>query len=111
MTTDLHDLPTAIRTFIEATNRGDTDAFVAAFTTDAHLDDWGRGFDGHAGIRSWNRTDNIGKHARFDLVDTAPGDTPDSYVVTLTVSGGGYNGTGPMRFELRDGLIARLLIS
>jgi len=105
------ELPAAIRTFIDATNRGDSDAFVAAFTTDAHLDDWGRGFDGHAGIRSWDRTDNIGKRSRFGLVDVSLGETPDTYIVTLEVSGEGYNGTGPMRFELRDGLIARLLIS
>ncbi|GAA2016453.1 nuclear transport factor 2 family protein [Microbacterium ulmi] len=104
-------LPAAIRTFIDATNRGDSDAFVAAFASDAHLDDWGRGFDGHAGIRSWDRTDNIGKRAHFELVDATHGETPGSYVVTLTVTGDGYNGTGPMRFELRDGLIARLLIS
>lgn len=105
------ELPHAIHTFVEATNRGDSDAFVAAFTPDAHLDDWGRGFDGHDGIRSWDRTDNIGKHAHFEIVSTSPGDSPDTFIVTLTVSGGGYNGTGPMRFDLRDGLISRLLIS
>jgi hypothetical protein len=31
--------------------------------------------------------------------------------VTLTVSGDGFNGTGPLLFTLRDGLIARLVIS
>jgi len=105
------ELPHAIHAFVDATNRGDSDAFVAAFTSDAHLDDWGRGFDGHDGIRSWDRTDNIGKHSRFDIVGVALGESPDTYIVTLTVSGDGYNGTGPMRFELRDGLISRLLIS
>jgi ketosteroid isomerase-like protein len=105
------ELPAAIRAFVDATNRGDSDAFVAAFTPDAHLNDWGRGFDGHDGIRSWDRTDNIGKRTHFELVDATPGEKPDSYLVTLTVTGDGYNGTGPMRFEMRDGLIARLLIS
>lgn len=104
-------LPAAIRTFIDATNRGDSNAFVNAFTEDAHLDDWGRGFDGHDGIRSWNRTDNIGVNAHFDLVTLETGDGPDSYIVTLTVSGDGYNGTGPMRFQLRGGMIATLKIS
>lgn len=111
MTINLADLPAAIRTFIDATNRGDSDAFVAAFTTDAYLDDWGRGFDGRDGIRSWDRTDDIGKQTHFDLVDAAAGESADTYVVTLTVSGGGYNGTGALRLELRDGLIARLLVS
>ncbi|MEV2218909.1 hypothetical protein AB0E01_03420 [Nocardia vinacea] len=30
----------AIQTFIEATNRGDAEAFAAAFTHDADLNDW-----------------------------------------------------------------------
>ena len=108
--TDTH-LPASIRTFIDATNSADSDAFVAAFTADAYLNDWGREFHDHNGVRAWNRTDNIGVHAHFDLIDATPGEQPDSYIVTLRVSGDGYNGAGPMRFELRDNLIARLLIS
>jgi hypothetical protein len=40
-----------------------------------------------------------------------PGIAQGSYVVTLRVTGDGFNGTGPMNFELRDGQIARLRIS
>jgi ketosteroid isomerase-like protein len=104
------DLPAAIRTFIDATNAGDAEAFVAAFTADAYLNDWGREFHGHDGVRAWNRTDNIGVRAHFELVSATPGEHPEIQTVTLTVSGDGYNGTGPMRFELHGGLIARLLI-
>jgi hypothetical protein len=107
-----HDgLPAAIRTFVDATNAGDSDAFVAAFTPDASLDDWGRAFSGSDGIRSWNETDNIGVQAHFDVVSAAEGEEPGTWVVVLAVSGNGYNGTGPMTFTLRDGLIARLRIS
>ncbi|MEV1331358.1 nuclear transport factor 2 family protein [Micromonospora costi] len=105
------DLPGPIRSFIDATNRGDSDAFVAAFTDDAYLNDWGREFHGHDGVRSWDRTDNIGVQSHFDLVGIEPGTDPDSYVVTLTVSGNGFNGTGPMTFQLRDDRIASLRIS
>lgn len=105
------ELPGAIRAFIDATNRGDTEAFVAAFAPDASLNDWGREFTGHDGIRSGNRTDNIGVRAHFELVGIEPGDGPGAYTVTLTVAGDGYNGTGPMRFELRDDVISRLTIS
>ncbi|WP_433340064.1 nuclear transport factor 2 family protein [Streptomyces sp. CA-253872] len=104
-------LPDAIRAFVDATNTGDSDAFVAAFTADAYLNDWGREFHGHEGVRSWDSTDNIGVHSHFDVVSLAPGEGPDEHVVTLTVTGDGYNGTGPMRFTLRDGRIARLTIS
>ena len=108
---ELSDTPAAIRAFIDATNAGDSDAFVAAFTADATLDDWGRKFAGHAGVRDWDRTDNIGVQSHFDLLAIERGAEPDSYVATIRVRGNGYNGTGPMAFRLRDGLVASLRIS
>ena len=104
-------LPAPIKVFIDATNRGDTESFVAAFTDDAYLNDWGREFHGHDGVRSWDATDNIGVRSHFELVGVEPGKRDDEYVVTLTVSGDGFNGTGPMLFTVRDDLIARLEIS
>jgi ketosteroid isomerase-like protein len=106
-----HDLPAPIQRFVDATNRGDSEAFADAFTDDAYLNDWGREFHGRDGVLSWNRTDNIGVNAHFDVVDVAPGPDPDSVVVTMTVSGDGYNGTGPLLFGLRGDRIASLRIS
>src|SRR3954454_19019666 len=105
-----NELPEPIRTFIDATNRGDSQAFAEAFASDAYLSDWGREFHGREGVRAWDRTDNIGVKSHFELVDVALGPEPDRYVVTLKVTGDGFNGTGPMTFDLRDGLIARLVI-
>jgi hypothetical protein len=62
-------------------------------------------------VRAWNLTDNIGVRSRFELVSAEPGTTPDSYIVTLTVTGDGFNGTGPMDFGLRDRRIASPRIS
>ncbi len=104
-------VPAALRTFIDATNRGDSDAFVAAFTEDAVLDDWGRVFRGRAGIAAWNHSDNIGVGSRFELVGLEPTEDAGRVVATLTVTGGGYNGTGPMIFEFRGDRIARLVIA
>ena len=104
------EAPAGIRRFVEATNRGDTEGFVAAFTSDAHLDDWGRTFDGHDGVRSWDRTDNIGVQAHFELQDVEAGSGADEYVATIKVTGNGYNGTGPMTFVVRGELIAELRI-
>lgn len=104
-------VPAPIQAFIDATNSADSAAFAATFTPDAFLSDWGREFHGTTGVQAWNRTDNIGVHAHFDLIDITADPQPQSYTVTLKVSGDGYNGTGPMRFELRGDLIARLIIS
>jgi hypothetical protein len=103
-------LPDPIAAFVRATNDADPDAFAAAFTEDAELNDWGRVFHGRDGVRSWDGTDNIGVHSRFAVVGWH-WEAPGTAVVELTVTGDGYNGTGPMTFTLRDGLIASLVIA
>jgi ketosteroid isomerase-like protein len=103
------DIPSAISTFIDATNAGDSDAFVAAFTDDGTLDDWGRVARGHDGIRRWDQTDNIGKQSRFELVSIERAGA-DTYLVHLKVSGNGYNGTSPFRIALRGDKIASVVI-
>ena len=106
-----HPLPTAVQRFIDTTNSQDTDGFVATFTEDAFLDDWGRTFHGQDGVRSWDATDNIGVNAHFDLVNWRRGSAENVVIVVLTVSGDGYNGTGPMEFSLDGDRISRLIIS
>ncbi|GAA4669378.1 YybH family protein [Frondihabitans cladoniiphilus] len=105
------ETPLAIHTFIEATNREDTDAFLASFSDDAVLDDWGRVFTGRDGIASWNDSDNIGKHSRFDLVEIVVGTTPDQFVVTIDVSGEGYNGLGTLTFTVAGERVTSLVIT
>ncbi|WP_214467714.1 nuclear transport factor 2 family protein [Microbacterium flavescens] len=102
-------VPSPISAFIDATNAGDSDAFVAAFAEDGSLDDWGRVARGHDAIREWDRTDNIGKRSRFELVDIAE-EGPDTYLVHLKVTGNGFNGTSPFRFTLRGDAIERVVI-
>ncbi|GAA2042426.1 hypothetical protein GCM10009819_31070 [Agromyces tropicus] len=104
-------MPAAIQAFVDSTNAGDSEGFVAAFTEDAYLNDWGREFHGRDGVASWNETDNIGKQAHFDVHGVRAGRMPEQYLVTLTVTGNGYNGPGTFTFDLRDGLIARFLIA
>lgn len=106
-----HTVPEAIDEFVQATNSGDAERFVAAFTDDTYLNDWGREFHGHDGVRSWDHTDNIGKQAHFEILGVAADEDPDSYIVTMKVTGNGFNGTSPLAFILRDGRIAALRIS
>ncbi|WP_019179530.1 nuclear transport factor 2 family protein [Microbacterium yannicii] len=98
-------VPSPIAAFIDATNTGDSDAFVAIFAEDGSLEDWGRIARGRDGIRDWDRTDNIGKQSRFELVDITEEAPHDTFLVHLKVSGNGFNGTSPFRFTLRGDLI------
>ena len=102
--------PPPISAFIDATNAGDSDAFVTLFSDDGSLDDWGRVARGRDSIRDWDRTDNIGKQSQFELVDIVEEASPETYLVHLKVTGNGFNGTSPFRFVLRDGLIQSVAI-
>ncbi|MCU1529793.1 MAG: ketosteroid isomerase [Frondihabitans sp.] len=105
------ETPPAIAAFISATNAEDTQGFLAAFADDALLDDWGRRFHGPSEIASWNLSDNIGKHSRFDLVEIVEGEQPGEYIVTMDVAGEGYNGIGTMTFVVAHTLITSLVIT
>ena len=98
-----------IQRMLDATNTEDRTAFVDCFTDDAHLEDWGRAFDGHAGVARWDESDNIGRHARFEAI--AERIDGHEHIVTLVVTGGGFNGTSDIAFSIRDDLIHRLIIS
>lgn len=104
-------VPPVIYEFVEATNAADTERFVATFADDAYLNDWGREFRGQDGVRSWNETDNIGMQSQFELISVLPGSADGEYTASIKVTSNRFNGTGPFRFELRDGKIASLVLS
>lgn len=106
-----NDVPPAIRAFVDSTNAGDSDAFVAAFTEDAFLSDWGREFVGHEGVAEWDRTDNIGKRSHFDLLAVKPGVGDQQFVATVVVSGDGFTGTSDLDFTVRGDRVTRLVIA
>ncbi|MDX8450406.1 nuclear transport factor 2 family protein [Mesorhizobium captivum] len=101
--------PDPIRRFVEATNAGDTEAFLETFTADAFLSDWGRSFRGREQIARWNQTDNIGVQSRLDIVRIALSD--GAHHVRIKVAGNGFNGEGDMTFTLDGDRIASLVIA
>ncbi|MDR3240990.1 MAG: nuclear transport factor 2 family protein [Lactobacillaceae bacterium] len=103
------ELPITIQKFIDTTNSADNANFVATFTESAELVDWGRRFTGLTGIASWNKTDNIGKQAHFEAVD-AQKITDIDYIVTLKVTGNGFNGVSDFKIEIQGDLIQKLII-
>ncbi|MBN9605482.1 MAG: nuclear transport factor 2 family protein [Actinomycetales bacterium] len=103
------ELPAPVAAAIDATNRGDSEAFIAAFAADAVLSDWGKEFAGREAIREWDRSDNIGRGARFEVLGVEQ--EGGLCRVAVEVSGGGFNGTSEFAFRVADGLIARFEIT
>ena len=97
-----------IRTMIDATNRADSETFLGAFADDAVLVDWGRTFSGKSEIARWNDDENIG--ARNQIRVTGVERSGKSVRVGVDVSGGGYNGSGSMIFEVEGDAITKLMI-
>jgi ketosteroid isomerase-like protein len=102
-------LEPAITAMIDATNRGDTEAFLAAFNDDATVVDFGRTFRGKRGIARWNSDENIGTHNFIRLTGVTRSE--NQVRVAVLVSGNGYNGPGMLSFELEGDLIKRLVIT
>lgn len=69
-------VPAPVQRVVDAINAADTDAFVAAFTDDGFVDDWGRVLRGPDGVRSWANSDAIGAGARMTVLSAeVDGDT------------------------------------
>ncbi|MEV4667027.1 nuclear transport factor 2 family protein [Microbacterium sp. LWO12-1.2] len=68
-------VPEPAQAMIDAINAADTDAFVASFTADGFVSDWGTVKSGRDGVRSWADTDAIGAGAQMTvLTATTDGD-------------------------------------
>jgi ketosteroid isomerase-like protein len=104
-----HELPVGVQKVIEATNAGDSEAFLAAFTHDGVVVDHERTFTGHAEIARWNDDENIGVHAHFDIEGTQR--TGNTTTVRLAVSGDGYNGASTFAFETDGNRVRSMRIS
>jgi hypothetical protein len=109
MTSGPTPLPPAVQQMIDATNGADAAAFVAAFTEDGVVDDWGRTFTGRGKIAAWNDGENMGVGASF-RVESAVTDG-DTCTVRVHVSGQGFNGASTFTFTMADGLIRRMQIT
>ncbi len=101
-------LPSAVSRVIEAANRGDTEAFLASFTADGVVDDWGREFRGASAITGWSDKEFIGVNVALtvDAVETVEEDT----TVTAQVGGDGFNGPSHFTFRVDGDRVSRMTI-
>ena len=100
--------PAPVARLLAASNQHDTDAFIASFTHDGVVDDWGREFSGAASIRGWSEREFIGVDVILTVIESAT--TDDETTVSAEVGGRGYNGPSHFTFTVRDRLVSRMTI-
>ena len=102
------DIPAPVHRLLDAVNDGNTDQFLASFTADGFVDDWGRVFTGADELRGWSDNELIGKQATL----TATSTTTDGASVTViaTVGGNGFNGPSTFTFVIDGDRVAGMTI-
>jgi hypothetical protein len=108
MTTPRSDLPEPVARLLAAANGHDSEAFLASFTEDGVVDDWGREFAGAAAIRGWSDREFIGVNVSLNVTEIAGSN--DETTITAEVGGDGYNGPSHFTFVVREGLVSRMTI-
>jgi ketosteroid isomerase-like protein len=101
-------IPEPIARLLRAANANDTDAFLATFTDDGVVDDWGREFVGHAAIREWSDREFVGQRVTLNITQMTRED--ETLVVTADVGGDGFNGPSHFRFQLDGDQVGRMTI-
>lgn len=104
----MNDLPEPVARALDAANANDIDTFLACFTPDGVVNDWGREFRGPDEIRGWSDREFIGVHVSLDVTGVEQHD--GATTVTATVGGDGFNGPSHFTFELDGGRVARMTI-
>lgn len=108
------DIPQPVADLIAATNRFDTDGFMAAFAPDAMVNDRHRQFWGADAIRTWCEIEITGDHVTLDPVEVIHhhGDV----IVTAEVDGDYDKSDLPpvlvlqFYFTLREGEIVQCIL-
>ena len=72
----MSDVPEPVARALAAANANDTEAFLACFTRDGVVDDWGREFRGADEIRAWSDREFIGCASRSTSPASKRGTAP-----------------------------------
>ena len=104
----MDSVPDVVQVLLDAANRGDIDAFLAAFGAGGVVDDWGREFAGRDAIRRWSDAEFIGK--QVSLAVTGVENDGARTVVGAEVGGNGFNGPSHFSFDVDGPRVARMTI-
>ena len=101
-------LPQPVERLLKAANDHDSAAFLASFTEDGVVDDWGREFAGTEAIDGWSEREFIGVDVTLDADEVST--TGDDTTVSAEVGGRGFNGPSHFIFRVRGDLVERMTI-
>jgi hypothetical protein len=101
-------MPEPVQRLLDAANAHDTARFLAAFTDDGVVDDWGREFRGRDEIARWSDNEFIGVNVILDVTGVASGS--DGVTISADVGGDGFNGPSHFSFVVSGDRIARMTI-
>ena len=93
---------------LDAANEHDTARFLAAFTGDGVVDDWGREFRGREEIAGWSDREFIGVDVILDVTGSSAED--DAVTISANVGGDGFNGPSHFTFVVSGDRVARMTI-
>ncbi len=103
------NLPDILTRFADAVNDGDTPGFLACFTEDGVVNDWGRPFHGHDGIRRWSDGEFIGAKGRLTVQSAEI--HGNSVVMRANWASRVFTGDSTFAFTLEDGRIREMKIT
>jgi hypothetical protein len=100
--------PAPVQAVLDAVDRGDAAAFLACFTSDGVVDDWGREFHGSGEISGWSDKEFIGTQATLEItyVETSNDET----TLTAQVGGNSFNGPSNFVFRVEGDRVSRMTI-
>lgn len=107
-------LPAVIRSFIDALNAHNGDAFIACFAEDAMCNDFQRNFWGREAIKKWSDKEMIGDKVTFTMDEAV--EHYGEYFITALTDGNYDKSKSPdptyldYFFTVRNNKIVRLLI-
>jgi hypothetical protein len=101
-------LPAPVQRLLDAANEHDTARFLAAFTDDGVVDDWGREFRGRDEIARWSDREFIGVNVILDVTGTSAEN--GAVTISADVGGDGYNGPSHFTFVVSGDRVARMTI-
>ena len=101
-------IPQPVQALLDAANEHDTDAFLACFTEDGVVDDWGREFQGADRIRGWSDAEFIGVKVTLAVKDAQT--KGNETIVTANVGGEGFNAPSTFSFQVEGDKVSRMTI-